>query len=124
MRFCSVINCIDGRVQLPVIRFLQQRFKADHVDSITEVGPNLILAKRDDPEAVRSILKKLKVSIVNHDSVGVAVAGHDGCAGNPASEAEQIEHLKVATQVLQEHCKGVEVIGLWVNDKWGVREIT
>ncbi|MGI9568583.1 MAG: carbonic anhydrase, partial [Desulfobulbia bacterium] len=34
MRFCSVISCMDGRVQLPVIRYLQKRFNVDYVDSI------------------------------------------------------------------------------------------
>ncbi|MHC5086790.1 MAG: carbonic anhydrase, partial [Planctomycetota bacterium] len=27
MSFCTAINCMDGRVQLPVIPFLQNRFK-------------------------------------------------------------------------------------------------
>ena len=38
IRFCTVINYIDGRVQLPVIRYLQKRFDAEYVDSITEAG--------------------------------------------------------------------------------------
>ena len=40
MRFCTVINCMDGRVQLPVIRHMKERFNAEYVDSITEPGPN------------------------------------------------------------------------------------
>ena len=42
MSFCTAINCMDGRVQLPVIRFLQERFKVDYVDVISEPGPNLL----------------------------------------------------------------------------------
>jgi hypothetical protein len=29
---------MDGRVQLPLIRYLPKRFNVDYVDSITEVG--------------------------------------------------------------------------------------
>ena len=45
MRFCTAINCMDGRVQPPVIRHLQGRFNAE-VGSITGPGPDLLLAKR------------------------------------------------------------------------------
>ena len=36
--FATAINCMDGRVQLPVIKFLQERFKAEYVDIISEPG--------------------------------------------------------------------------------------
>ncbi|MHA1252503.1 MAG: carbonic anhydrase, partial [Candidatus Helarchaeota archaeon] len=26
MKFCTVINCMDGRVQIPVINYLRKRF--------------------------------------------------------------------------------------------------
>jgi len=45
MRFCTVINCIDGRIQLPVIEYLKIRFNVEYVDTITEAGPNLILSE-------------------------------------------------------------------------------
>jgi hypothetical protein len=44
MTFCTVVNCIDGRVQLPVIEFLKNRFGVDFVDCITEAAPVRILA--------------------------------------------------------------------------------
>jgi len=34
MSYCTVINCMDGRVQLPVIKYLKERFDVDYVDSI------------------------------------------------------------------------------------------
>ncbi|RKX75878.1 MAG: hypothetical protein DRP87_13470 [Spirochaetes bacterium] len=46
-RFCTVVNFMDGRVQLAVIKYLQRRFDVDYVDTITEPGPNLILAHRN-----------------------------------------------------------------------------
>jgi hypothetical protein len=36
---------MDGRVQLPVIDYLRKRFGVEHVDSVIEAGPNLILAE-------------------------------------------------------------------------------
>ena len=40
MIFFTTIKCKDGRVQLPVISYLQKRFNVQYVDSITEPGPN------------------------------------------------------------------------------------
>ena len=124
MSFCTVINCMDGRVQLPVIKFLQQRFNVEYVDTITEAGPNLILSKQDDRVAIQSILDRLKISIERHNSIGIAVAGHHDCAGNPAHKDKQIKHLQKAIQFLQKQFVSIEIIGLWVDDKWEVHEIT
>ena len=46
MSYCTVINCMDGMVQLPAINYLKERFEVDYVDSITGPGPNLILAQQ------------------------------------------------------------------------------
>jgi hypothetical protein len=40
MSYCTAINCMDGRVQLPTTAFQKERFNVDHVDMITEAGPN------------------------------------------------------------------------------------
>ena len=123
MRFGTVINCMDGRVQLPVIEYLQKRFAVDCVDSITEAGPNLILAGRENPALVDSILGRLKISIEKHQSVGVAVVGHHGCAGNPAPQDLQIMHIKKAVQFIRGRHANLKVIGLWVGSNWQVREV-
>jgi carbonic anhydrase len=92
MRFCTVINCMDGRVQLPVNRYLQKRFNVKYVDSITEAGPNLILSEEKSITSIQSILERLKISIENHNSAGIAIVGHHDCAGNPAPQNDQIIH--------------------------------
>jgi len=38
------LNCIDGRVQLPVIEWIKQNYGVDHVDMITEPGMDGFLA--------------------------------------------------------------------------------
>lgn len=123
MSFCTAINCLDGRTQLPVIKFLQQRFDAEYVDMITEAGPNLILADQKNQEAIESIHDRLTISIEKHNSVGIAIVGHHDCARNPASQDEQLEHLQKALRLLQESYKDLEIIALWVSDKWEVQEV-
>lgn len=124
MRFCTAINCMDGRVQLPVIIYLQKRFGAEYVDSITQAGPNLILAERKSPALVESILERLEISIENHNSVGVAIVGHHDCAGNPALQDDQVMHIQKAMQFLRQQYENMEIIGLWVDKDWEVHEVT
>ncbi len=114
---------MDGRIQLPVIKFLQARFSAEYVDLITEAGPNLILATRRDCDLVESIQARLKISVSKHDSVGIAVAGHHDCAGNPASKVEQHKHIKNSIMFLRQYYKDLEIIGLWVDEHWVVQEV-
>ena len=114
---------MDGRLQLPVISFLQERFNVDFVDTITEAGPNLILAEQNDQTKIKSIFERLKVSINSHYSVGIAVVGHYECAGNAASKKEQINHLHQSVQLIQDQFKNIEIIPLWVDENWHVMEI-
>ena len=124
MSFCTAINCMDGRAQIPVIEFLQQRFGVDYVDSITEPGPNKILADQTDSHLLGSIFNRLQISLEKHHSVGLAVVGHAECAGNPVPEQEQTAHTLKAVEYLQDKYEGLEIIGLWVDANWNVVEIT
>ena len=123
MSFCTVINCMDGRAQLPVINYLRQRFNVEYVDSITEPGPNLILGKQTDKALVQSILTRVKISVEKHLSVGIAIAGHYDCAGNPATEEEQLQHLNAAVKFLRVQYRELPIIGLWLDENWKVNEI-
>ncbi len=124
LSFCTAINCMDGRVQLPVIKYLQKRFNVDYVDSITEPGPNLILSKQTDSRIVESILNRLQISVQHHGSVGIAVAGHCDCAGNPATKEEQEIHTLEAIGYLKPKYSTIEIIGLWVDENWNVFELS
>ena len=66
---------MDGRIQLPTIRFLKERFHVDYVDMITEAGPNRILGKQTSFSLIESIFDRLRISVEHHHSVGIAVAG-------------------------------------------------
>tara|TARA_Y100000031_G_C7936474_1_gene255093 strand:+ start:14 stop:514 length:501 start_codon:yes stop_codon:yes gene_type:complete len=123
MGFCTVINCMDGRVQLPVIFYLQNRFNVEYVDSITEAGPNLMFLEKKNSPNTQSILERLKISIDKHNSVGVAIVGHHDCAGNPAPLNDQIIHIKKSIAYLRQHYKSIEIIGLWLDENWEVHEV-
>ena len=114
---------MDGRVQLPVIKYLQKRFNADYVDTITEAGPNLILAEQKESGSIESIFVRLKISIENHNSIGIAISGHHGGAVNASPKNEQIEHTKDAVNFLKKKYSNIEIIGLWVDENWEVSEI-
>jgi hypothetical protein len=115
---------MDGRVQLPVIKYLQERFDVDYVDSITEPGPNLILAQQANVNIVDSIFNRIKISVDHHGSVGIAVAGHYNCAGNPAPKEQQTVHTLDAIRCIKDSYSNLEIIGLWVDENWKVSELS
>ncbi len=121
--FCTVINCMDGRMQLPVIKFLQKRFHAKHVDTITAPGPNLILAKGDDLMLVEHIMRCLDISVSKHGSTSIAIVGHEDCAGNPTEKGEQFIHLRLAHDRVKDAFPDCDVTTLWVTVKGRIEEV-
>lgn len=123
MSFYTAINCMDGRVQLPVIYYLKERFGVPYVDVITEPGPVALLSSDPESDASRSIFQRVEVSLNAHHSKGIAMVAHYNCAGNPVSDAEQREQMRVCLRVLAKRYPAVALIGLWVDDTWAVSEI-
>ena len=123
MKFCSVVNCMDGRVQLPVIKYVQRRFCAEYVDSITEAGPILILSEDKNSIAKQSIFDRLKISVEKHQSAGIAVVGHYDCAGNPAAKEIQMVQIQQAIENLRQQYEHIDIVGLWVDKNWEVHEV-
>ena len=123
MSFYTAVNCIDGRVQLPVINYLKARFKVDYIDSVTEPGPVLYLAEKTGSEQTKSILRGVEISINDHKSTGIAVIAHHDCAGNPVEDHVQIGQLALAARFLASRYPKVEIIRLWVDSNWSVTEM-
>lgn len=121
--FCTVVNCMDGRVQLPVIHYLMQRLDVSYVDSITEAGPVAVLSGGSRDGRLRSILDRITLSIERHGSKAIVVVAHHDCAGNPVSKDTQIGQIKKAISALRKSFPGKEVMGLWVDEDWKVVEI-
>ena len=122
-RFATAINCMDGRVQTPVIEWLKKRYLVDYVDMITEPGPERLLAEAKDPTAIESIQRRLEISVNRHNSNLVAIAGHHDCAGNPANPETKRQQTLSAIETVRSWHPEVNVIGLWVDESWAVHEV-
>ena len=121
--FVTAINCMDGRTQIPVIEWLKEKYSAEFVDMITEPGPIKILSENKDKALINSIKKRVEISVRKHNSKLVAIVGHYDCAGNPVDKNIQIEQIVKSTEIVKSWKFDVQIIGLWVNEKWEVCKI-
>ncbi len=122
-KFATAINCMDGRVQFPVMEFIQKNFSVDYVDMITMPGPNKILAEGKEKPLIEFIQNCLEISLFRHHSELVAVTGHYDCAGNPGDEAIQSRDIIKAMGVVASWFSNIKIIGLWVDVNWQVNLI-
>jgi hypothetical protein len=113
--FATAINCMDGRVQTPVADWVKIHQHVQYVDMITEAGADGLMVRGTQAQ-LESIKQRVLVSVNNHHSSFVAVAGHSGCAGNPVGEAEHIADIKAALAVIASWQLPVQMVGLWVNE--------
>ncbi|GAA0286951.1 hypothetical protein GGQ92_000897 [Gracilibacillus halotolerans] len=121
-KFVTAINCMDGRVQEPVIKWLKETYKADYVDMITEAGPNKILLYGPN-ETIEAIKEKLKISYEKHGSKVLAIAGHYDCAGYPVSREKKIGKIKHSIELIQTWGLEMEIVGLYINENWEVEVV-
>ena len=122
-KFATAINCMDGRVQLPVINWLRQNLSVDYVDMITEPGPERILAE-GIAAAQDSIRARVLISVNKHGSDTILVAAHDDCAGNPVSRAEhEMQVRQSVVRVLSWKLPVKRVFGAWIGEDWEVEII-
>jgi carbonic anhydrase len=120
--FVTAINCMDGRVQEPVLQWMKKRLQADHVDMITEPGPDRIMTE-GSPDALESIKNRVNVSVNTHGSRVVAVVVHHDCAGFPVSKEEHLAATAKCADIIDSWLFPVRVLRLWVNENWQVELI-
>ena len=118
-KFCTAVNCIDGRAQIPVIEYMKNRFGVDYVDCITAPGANLAVVSGKGGD----ILKAVKISVEKHNSAEIAIAGHFDCAANPELKDRQTVHTRKAVEIIKAAHPKAEVIGLWVDENRKVVEV-
>ena len=123
MSFCTAINCMDGRTQLPVNTYLREKLNVEFVDTVTEPGPVKILGEAPESELTRSILNRVDISTGKHGSRCIALVAHTDCGGNPAPKDAQMGQLDAAVKLLKGRYPNVRVLGLWVDESWTVSEI-
>ena len=122
MSFYTAINCIDGRVQEPVINYIKEKYNVLFVDMITDAGPVKILSNKKT-DNLKSIISCIDISLKKHKSKGIAIVAHYDCAGNPISDEEQKKLLQKAIVFLENIYKNVSVCGLWVDKNRKVEKI-
>lgn len=120
--FVTAVNCMDGRVQRPVIDWMEQTYQATYVDMVTEAGPNKVLVEGSD-ELVQAMKQKIEVSLNVHGSKVLATIGHHGCAGYSADRDEKEARIKDNVKRLKSWYPETEVIGLYVNENWEVEQL-
>ena len=122
MIFATSINCIDGRIQLPVSNWIKQKYSVDYVDVITHPGSDKIIGEQNI-EGISEIKTKTLVSINAHNSKLVVISGHHDCAGNPVSKETHLTQIKKSINIIKSWNLSVTVIGVWINDQWEIEEI-
>ena len=122
-RFATAINCIDGRVQVPVSNWLKRSYSVSYVDTITEPGVDRLFSETN-MDKIQQLKSKVIMSRNAHGSNIVVVSGHYDCAGNPVTKSDHVNHIKKATKIIQSWNLSVKVIGVWVNENWEVEVVT
>jgi carbonic anhydrase len=113
----TCLNCMDGRVQLPVLHWIREKYNIDFVDVITEAGIDGVLASQDN---IDEIIRTVNISVNINKSVRIFIVGHYDCKGNPVDESTHSENTIKAVKRLKPYWPQLEIIGLWVNSRWQV----
>lgn len=122
-KFGTAINCMDGRVQVPAMNWLKQKYALDYIDTITEPGPDKMLIQ-GKPEQVESIKSRVLISVNAHGSETIFIAAHHDCAGNPVSREEHIKQVRECVKVIKSWKLPVKtIIGAWINEDWTIEVI-
>jgi hypothetical protein len=120
-RFATAINCIDGRVQIPVLDWIRFYLNVDYVDLITEPGPDKVIISGSEM-TYNAIFEKATLSIKTLGSQSISIVGHHDCRANPVSKEEHIEQIQSSVEIIEKWRLGVRILGLWVNE-WSYIEV-
>ena len=123
MKFATVINCIDGRTHIPIIKWVRESYDIDYVDMITEPGPDKVLSENTATFTIESIKKKISISIEKHGSKLLFISGHHDCAGNPVDETKHKEQILKSVKNIASWRLSIPVKGIWVDHRWQVSRI-
>lgn len=116
------LNCMDGRVQIPVIEWAKANLQVDHVDIITEPGMDGFLFDREN--SIEDIKRKINISIKKNNAEIIIVVGHHDCKGNPVDELLHKEHIRLAVERMMKEYPHSRIVGLWINSDWAGEAIT
>ena len=112
--FATSLSCMDGRVQLPMINLIKEKYSVDFVDTITAPGIDKVISDGD----IESIKKSVMISVSNHKSSHIVISGHFGCAGNPVSNDEHFTHIEKSVELVKSWNLDAEVVGVWIDENF------
>jgi hypothetical protein len=115
--FATCLSCMDGRVTLPVIKFIREKHGVDFVDMITEAGMDGFLA-RSGP--LDGLLSKVDISFEKHQSTIAYIVGHSLCSGNSVEDDQHIQDVRAAIDRLRIFRDLPSLGGLFVSKDWKV----
>ena len=125
MKFGTLVNCTDGRVQYPVMDYLKKQYDLDFFDATNEAGPLRTLTKKSDKCRLITLKEQIRTSLEEHDSKFIALVGHHDCTDNPGDRAFQENQMDEALDYLQRSFgTSIKYVGLYVNEHWEVEEYT
>lgn len=117
--FATAINCMDGRVQQPVLDFITKNYDVDLVDMITDAGPLKYLVDYCNDDKFSQIFENVEISIEAHGSKKLFIIGHHDCKGNPVDRQTQEEQIKISidrfAKILD---KKIEIYGVYFDENW------
>jgi len=119
-KFATSVSCIDGRIQIPLTKWIKENYSVDYVDTITEPGVDKTITENSVFESIKT---KVSISINAHKSELIVLSGHYDCAANQVSNEEHIELIKKGIGVISSWNLGAKVIGVWVDDSWNVNTV-
>ena len=119
-KFATSVSCMDGRIQIPLAKWVKENYLVDFVDAITEPGIDKKIAENSNLESIKF---KVDISINAHKSKLIVVSGHYDCAGNPVSDNEHISQIKKGVEVISSWNLGAKVIGVWVDGSWKINPV-
>ncbi len=117
----TCLNCMDGRVQLPVLQWIKASYPVDFVDVITEAGMDAVLSGQAD---ISEILRSIAISVNLNKSTRLFVVGHNDCRGNPVEEKIHRQQIRDSVERLKSYWPNQEIVGLWVNASWSVEVVS
>lgn len=119
-KFATAVNCMDGRVQEPVIHYLKKNYGVHYVDLITEHGPDKILAENKEKFKLNSIRQRLEVSVRQHGSRVILMAGHEHCTGNPVNKKIHVAQILNSAATIRNWYPDLEILPVWIGEDWAI----
>ena len=120
-KFATAINCMDGRTQNPVSNWVKSNYSIEYVDMITEPGCDKVLSEKNI-DLINQIKSKVEISVNAHKSSLVVIAGHYDCAANLVTKDVHVTQIQKSVNIIKSWKLPIQVVGLWVNDKWEIEQ--